>query len=207
MRGCFITFEGGEGAGKSTQIKRLAALFDGRGRKVVLTREPGGSAGGEAIRELVTTGTADRWSPMTEALLVNAARRDHLERLIIPALDEGAVVISDRFADSTFAYQGRAGGLEDAVIARLEELSVGPHKPDITLILDLPPEVGLERALSRGGEARFESKGLDFHHTVRDAFLAIASANPDRCVVIDATGDADAVTERIIAALKARDIL
>lgn len=204
-RGIFITFEGGEGAGKSTQIRRLAERLRADGRDVVLTREPGGSPGAESIRELLLNGETDRWSPLTEALLMNAARRDHIERVIAPALARGAVVLCDRFADSTRAYQGAGGQVATAVIAQLETAVVGDMRPDLTLIFDLPVEEGLRRALSRnGGEERFEAKGAAFHERLRAAYLDIARAEPERCAVIDATATLDAVEAAILAAVQPR---
>ena len=197
-RGCFITFEGGEGAGKSTQIRRLAERLRADARDVVLTREPGGSPGAESIRELLLNGAVDRWSPLTEALLMNAARRDHIERVIAPALARGAVVLCDRFADSTRAYQGAGGAVDPNVIAQLEAAVVGEMRPDLTLIFDLPVAEGLRRALSRnGGEERFEAKGEAFHERLRAAYLDIARSEPDRCVVIDAAASLDAVEAAI----------
>ena len=193
-RGRFITFEGGEGAGKSTQLKRLAARLSAQGRPVVTTREPGGSPGAESIRSLVLNGAADRWSPVTETLLMYAARRDHLERVIRPALDRGDWVVCDRFADSTRAYQGAAGGTDPALIDALERYVLEDVRPDLTLVFDLPPEMGLARAQARAGaEMRFESKGLAFHERLRAAFRAIAAAEPDRCVLIDAAAPMDEV--------------
>jgi dTMP kinase len=204
-QGRFITFEGGEGAGKSTQLKRLAARLQASGREVVATREPGGSPGAEGIRELVLKGNADRWSPVTETLLMYAARRDHVERVIRPALARGAWVVCDRFADSTRAYQGAAGGTDPGLIAALETYILEGTRPDLTLIFDLPVEVGLERAHVRAGtEMRFESKGQAFHERLREGFLAIAKAEPGRCVVIDATGDPETVEARVWAAVTAR---
>jgi dTMP kinase len=204
-RGCFITFEGGEGAGKSTQIRRLAERLRADARDVVLTREPGGSPGAESIRELLLNGAVDRWSPLTEALLMNAARRDHIERVIAPALARGAVVLCDRFADSTRAYQGAGGAVDPNVIARLEAAVVGEMRPDLTLIFDLPVAEGLRRALSRnGGEERFEAKGEAFHERLRAAYLAIARSEPDRCVVIDAAASLDAVEAAIAVAIAPR---
>lgn len=201
-RGRFISLEGGEGAGKSTQIRALVDRLSAAGIDAVATREPGGSQGAEAIRDLLVKGAADRWSAATETLLVYAARRDHIERLIRPALDRGAWVVSDRFADSTRAYQGQAGGAPAALIAALETMVLEDTRPDLTLILDLPVEVGLRRALARdGGEARFEAKGQAFHEHLREAFLAIAAAEPERCVVIDASGDEQIVAARIWAAV------
>lgn len=204
-RGIFITFEGGEGAGKSTQLRRLAERLAARGREVATTREPGGSEGAEAVRGLLVEGAADRWSPMSETLLLYAARADHLERLIRPALARGAIVLCDRFADSTRAYQGAAGGVSPAFIDTLEREVLGDTRPHLTLILDLPAERGLDRAAGRGGaEARFESKGLAFHQRLRDGFLAVAKAEPERCVVIDADQGLDRVTADIEAAVLAR---
>jgi dTMP kinase len=204
-RGRFITFEGGEGAGKSTQVQRLAVRLQADGREVVTTREPGGSPGAESIRDLVLRGAADRWSPTTETLLMYASRRDHIERVIRPALERGAWVICDRFADSTRAYQGAAGGVERKFISALETYVLEGTRPDLTLVFDLPAEVGLERAHARAGaEMRFESKGMAFHERLRDAFRAIAAAEPDRCALIDATVSMDAVEAAVWAAVAAR---
>jgi dTMP kinase len=205
-RGRFITFEGGEGGGKSTQVRRLAEHLTAQGRTVVVTREPGGSPGAEAIRELLVTGDPERWSPLTETLLMYAARRDHIERVIEPALARGDWVVCDRFADSTRAYQGAGGGAPAALIAALEVQVLGATRPDLTLILDLPVEAGLARAAGRGesAETRFEAKGAAFHQRLRDGFLAIAKAEPDRCVVIDAAQPLDAVTQALTAAVDAR---
>jgi dTMP kinase len=203
--GRFITFEGGEGAGKSTQLKRLVARLHAAGREVVATREPGGSPGAESIRELVLKGSADRWSPVTETLLMYAARRDHVERVIRPALERGAWVVCDRFADSTRAYQGAAGGVDPGLIAAMETYILEQTRPDLTLIFDLPVEVGLERAHARAGsEMRFESKGLAFHERLRAGFLAIARAEPDRCAVVDARGTLDEVESAVWAAVENR---
>ena len=200
--GLFITFEGGEGVGKSTQVRRLAARLQAAGCEVVMTREPGGSPGAEAIRNLVLNGSADRWSPVTETLLMYASRRDHIERTLRPALERGAVVLCDRYADSTRAYQGAAGGADPALISALETFILEDVRPARTLIFDLDPELGLARALGRpDAEARFESKGLDFHRRLREGFLAIARAEPERCRIIDAAGDPDQVETRILAAL------
>jgi dTMP kinase len=196
-QGFFISFEGGEGAGKSTQIRRLAERLQAAGHDVVVTREPGGSPGAEAIRELLVNGAADRWSPVTETLLMYAARRDHVERVIRPALASGAVVLCDRFADSTRAYQGAGGDAPASLIASLEDHVLSGTVPDLTLILDLPAEIGLERAEARGGAARFESKGLAFHERLRAGYLEIARREPERCVVIEANADIDAVTAAI----------
>ena len=204
-RGRFISFEGGEGAGKSTQVNRLAVRLEAGGREAVLTREPGGSPGAEAIRDIVLRGDADRWSPVTETLLMYAARRDHIERVIRPALARGAWVVCDRFADSTRAYQGAAGGTDPALIAALETYILEEVRPDLTLVFDLPAEVGLARADARAGaEMRFESKGLAFHERLRDAFRAIAAAEPERCALIDAAGDRDSVARAVWAMVTER---
>jgi len=202
-KGVFISFEGGDGAGKSTQIRLLAERLRNAGREVVLTREPGGSPGGEVIRRLLVEGDKDRWSAMTDALLVYAARRDHLEKTILPALAHGAIVLTDRFSDSTTAYQGVAGNLGTEVSGVLERLVVGDDMPDLTIILDVPVTEGLERAGRRDGkEDRYESKGSAFQKKVRQAFLQIAKDNPERCIVIDATNDlevtADAIWQSVI---------
>jgi dTMP kinase len=204
-RGRFITFEGGEGAGKSTQVRQLAARLKAAGREVVATREPGGSPGAEAIRALLVQGEADRWSALTETLLMYAARRDHIERVIAPALARGAWVICDRFADSTRAYQGAAGGADPALIRTLETAILGENRPDLTLILDLPVAEGLARASGRGdAEGRFEAKGQAFHERLRQAFLEIARAEPRRCAVIDAARSPDEVEALIWSAVDSR---
>ncbi|MCJ2128813.1 dTMP kinase [Methylobacterium sp. E-045] len=207
--GAFITFEGGEGAGKSTQIGRLAARLRGRSSvPVVTTREPGGSAKAEAIREALLAGTVKRHGPFAEALLFSAARIDHLDTLIRPALARGETVLCDRFSDSTRAYQGAAGGLDSALLSTLERVVVGDMTPDLTLILDLDPAIGLARAKARAGEGeaadRFEAEALGFHTRLRQAFLTIAAEEPERCIVIDAGLSPDAVEAAIAAALAAR---
>jgi dTMP kinase len=197
-QGRFITFEGGEGAGKSTQVRILAERLRGAGLEVVATREPGGSPGAEAIRALLVTGETDRWSAVSETLLMYAARRDHIERTIRPALERGAWVISDRFADSSRAYQGAGGGAAPGLLTAMETFVLEDMRPDLTLILDLPVDVGLERAGLRGGaEARFEAKGHAFHQRLRDGFLQIAKAEPNRCVVLDAAQAPDAVSDAV----------
>lgn len=197
-RGKFITFEGGEGAGKTTQARLLVETLRARGLDVVQTREPGGSPGAEAIRNLVVAGDAERWSARTETLLMYAARSDHLERTIRPALDGGQWVVCDRFADSSRVYQGAGGGTPASLIEALDAAIVGGDQPDLTLIFDLPVDVGLERAFGRGlFETRFESKGLEFHQRLRDGFLDVARRHPERCVVIDATGEVDQVAARL----------
>ena len=202
--GRFITLEGGEGAGKSTQLRRLAAALRARGLEVVTTREPGGSPGAEEIRALLVNGGAGRWSPVSEALLHLAARRDHLERTIWPALERGAWVISDRFADSTMAYQGYGLGLNQDVITRLYANVIGKFYPDITLVLDLPAEAGLARAQARSAADRYEQMDLAFHRRLREGFLDIAAHDPRRCAVIDAAGSEDAVAAEILAVVDRR---
>lgn len=198
MTGRFVTFEGGEGAGKSTNLRILAEALEAAGRTVVATREPGGSQGAEEVRKLLVEGAVDRWDRMSEALLHYAARRDHVERLIRPALERGDWVISDRFSDSTMAYQGYGHGLGRETIEQLHTLTVGNLKPDLTLILDLPVETGLARAGSRGdNETRYERMADGFHQRLRDGFLDIARREPERCVVIDATNTVDAVQQAI----------
>ncbi len=205
-RGIFITFEGGEGGGKSTHAQRLAERIRALGREVVLTREPGGTDTAERIRALLVTGEPDSMSATAEALLNYAARDDHLRRLIRPALRRGAVVISDRFMDSTRAYQGYAGDCPLSLVEALERDVVGETVPDRTIILDLPPEEGLRRAGRRlvdtaSGEDRFERFGLSFHERLRQAFLRIAREHPARCVVVDATQPFDQVEREIWRAL------
>ena len=204
-RGVFITFEGGEGTGKSTQARRLAERLTAAGRVAVLTREPGGSPGAEALRALLVDGPPDRWSPTTETLLMYAARRDHIERTIAPALERGEVVICDRFLDSTRAYQGAAGGASTALIEALEGAVAGETRPDLTLVLDMPSEAGLARAIGRrAGEGRFEAKGEAFHTRLREAYLEIAAREPGRCVVVLAEGDVEAVAARVWDAVQSR---
>jgi len=207
-RGFFIALEGGEGAGKSTQARRLAEYLRALGHEVVLTREPGGSPGAEDIRNLLVTGDAARWSALTEALLMYAAREDHLNATIRPALARGAVVIADRFADSSEAYQGAGGGVPIETLNAFRTAVVGSDEPDLTLIFDLTVEAGLARAAARGGDARFESKGAAYHQRLRDAYLAIAARRKDKTVLIDAAQGVDAVAAaiqaRVMAALAAR---
>lgn len=200
-RGRFITLEGGEGTGKSTQVKLLAERLKAQGIAVVTTREPGGTAGAEAIRQLLVNGDTGRWEPMSEALLHFAARVDHVEKVIKPALAQGTWVVSDRFADSTFAYQGAGQGLGSKTIQSLYDICLGEFAPDLTLILDLPVAAALERARQRGGEDRYERMGQAFHERLRTAFLDIAAADPERCRVVNADGTADAVADRIWTAV------
>lgn len=184
--GRLITFEGGEGAGKSTQLSLLAARLEALGLEVLRTREPGGTEGAEAIRELIVHGPAERWRPLSELCLFMAARDDHLHRAIRPAMTRGAWVLSDRFHDSSRVYQGYAGELGIDLVDRLHEPLLRGFRPDLTLLLDLPVEVGMARCAARGAMARFEAKGHAYHERVRAGFLALAAAEPDRFAVIDA---------------------
>lgn len=205
--GRFISLEGGDGSGKSTQIRMLANRLRDAGHNVVETRDPGGTLGAEAIRQLVLTGDPERWDVMTETLLHFAARRDYTERLIRPALEDGKWVITDRFADSTSVYQGVARGLGISTVRRLWDLAIDGFKPDLTLIIDIPADEGLKRADARNHieeaeearEDRYEKLGTDIHDVVRQAFLDLAEAEPDRCHLIDGTKDAKAVHEAVWA--------
>lgn len=203
----FITLEGGEGAGKSTHLKRLGEELRAAGETVVLTREPGGSPGAEQIRALLVGGAVDRWEPMTEALLHYAARSDHVERTIQPALEAGSWVISDRFANSTMAYQGYAQGVPRERIEELHRVVLGDFGPALTLILDIPIEVGLIRARARSGgagEDRYERMGQEFHERLRAGYLDIAVREPVRCVIIDGSRPVDLVAAAIRAAVRER---
>jgi dTMP kinase len=202
----FITFEGGEGAGKSTQIKRLAEHFKEQGRDLVLTREPGGTVAAEQVRALLVNGDAGKWTSTAEALLNYAARDAHLRDVIRPALARGQTVLCDRFMDSTRAYQGYAGDCPMTLIDNLELTVVGKTRPDLTLVFDLDPALGLARATQRGAgiEDRYERKGLAFHGALRLGFLEIARREPKRCVVLNASQSPDTVWSELLAALKAR---
>lgn len=193
----FISFEGGEGAGKSTQIQRLAVYIESCGIQVCTTREPGGSVGAEEIRDLLVEGDVDRWDSTTETLLLAAARRSHMGDLITPALENGDWVLCDRFIDSTKAYQGYGQGLDLAVIAQLQEIAVGNFIPDLTILLDISVEDGLARAASRGGAARYEQMDISMHLRIREGFLKMAAAEPDRFVIVDAGQSIDAVSVEI----------
>ena len=201
-RGRFITLEGGEGAGKSTQLRALAQALRSRGLDVVETREPGGSEGAEAVRALLLTGGADRWSPRAEALLFAAARADHVEKTIRPALQRGAWVLSDRFLDSSRAYQGQ-GALSDADIVALHRLGSEGFLPDRTLLLTLPDNEAAQRARRRDGDQsdRIGGRDSDFHRAVADAFARFAADEPDRVRAVDASGAAEDVTDRLVATL------
>jgi dTMP kinase len=195
----FIVFEGGEGAGKSTQVQYLAEALRARGEDVVTTREPGGSPGAEAIRGLLVSGDTARWSPQTEALLINAARADHLDRTIRPALAKGQWVVCDRFADSTMAYQGYGMGLDHAWLEELRKRVVGDCEPGLTLVFDLPVDVGLSRAVA---SQRYEKMGHAFHETLRGAFREIAAAKDGRRrVLIDASKNIDEVARQVLNAV------
>jgi dTMP kinase len=195
-RGKFITLEGGEGAGKSTQARLLGAWLETKGIEVVLTREPGGTPGAEEIRNLLVTGAVGRWDPLTETLLHYAARREHVARLILPALEAGQWVICDRFIDSTTAYQGYGQGIDLGVIAGLRETVLGDFVPDLTLILDVVPETRRARTAARpGAEDRYERMTEAFHDRVRGGFHAIAAAEPNRCTVIVADQGVEAVSK------------
>ncbi len=201
----FITLEGGEGAGKSTHVERLCEALLGAGIRVTATREPGGAPGAEQIRELLVNGETGRWDGMTEALLHFAARREHLVRTVRPALARGDWVVSDRFADSTMAYQGYGLGLGREPIEALYAATVGDLRPDLTIILDLAVESGLARASARGtGGTRYERMDIGFHQRLRDGFLDIARREPERCVVVDAERDKEAVSRAVIAAVRER---
>lgn len=207
-KGKFITLEGGEGAGKSTQAKRLRDRLESAGYSVLLTREPGGSPRAEEIREILLSGAVERFGPLAEAILFYVARNSHLELTIRPALDRGDWVVCDRFSDSTRAYQGAGGGVPIAILEALERTVVWPTLPDLTLILDIPAEEGLRRALARKGDNekadRFQKMGLAFHENLRAEFLEIARSEPWRCVVIDASQPEEKVSEDIWAAVSQR---
>ncbi|MGI9436865.1 MAG: dTMP kinase [Geminicoccaceae bacterium] len=200
-QGRLITFEGGEGGGKSTQIRRLATSLAEAGIDVVTTREPGGTAGAEAIRSLVTEGTADRWAPLTETLLFLAARHDHVSRLIEPSINAGRWVLCDRFIDSTRVYQGLAGSLGLDLIDRLHATIIEDATPDLTLLLDVPVDIGLARRRGAGEMNRFDQMATQFHQTVRSGFLDLAAAEPGRFAIIDAGAvedDVAATVERVL---------
>ena len=204
-RGCFITLEGGEGAGKSTQCRLLSAALAENGHTVVATREPGGSPGAEEIRRLLVDGAVDRWDAMTETLLLLAARRDHVRHIIRPALERGDWVVCDRFSDSTLAYQGYGKGLDRAMLRDLSARVLEEFAPDATLILDLSVDAGLARATQRdGGANRYERMDKAFHERLQQGFLEIARQDPARCIVIDADADTAGVQAAIATAIGTR---
>ncbi len=218
MRARFITFEGGEGAGKSTQAERLAARLRARGLTCLITREPGGSPFAERVRDLLLDPEAAKRAPLAEALLFYAARADHLSATVRPALAKGTWVLCDRFSDSTRAYQGAASGVDRELLSRLERMVIGPTRPDLTIILDLDPSIGLARAAERHGARKggkgaprdavardpFESKSRAFHDRLRKAFLEIAEAEPQRCAVVAADAPIDAIETEIWTHVKER---
>jgi dTMP kinase len=203
-RGRFISIEGGEGAGKSTQVGFLVAALDRTGIPARGTREPGGSPDAEAIRRLLLEGEGERWDAVGEALLLVAARRDHVARVIAPALTQGVWVVSDRFADSTVAYQAYGKGVALADLAALHRFALGDFAPDLTVILDLPVEIGLARAAARSAADRFERLDRDFHEKLRQGFQQIAAENPTRCILIDASGNPETVHLAVVAAVEQR---
>lgn len=207
MKGKFITFEGGEGTGKSTQAAMLALKLESLGIGVKLTREPGGSPGAEIMRHVLLSGAAKPLGPAAEAILFAAARDDHIRCTILPALEAGEWVISDRFADSTRVYQGELGEVDPRLIKALERVSVGDVRPDLTLVLDVPAQVGLQRAAGRRGGAgpdRFEAETIEFHERLRQAYLMLAAAEPQRCVIVDATAPKMTVAKHIWQAVNTR---
>jgi dTMP kinase len=204
-RGKFISFEGGEGSGKSTQIKLLADRLAAARLRAIVTREPGGSPGAEIIRHLVLSGMGKLLGPDAETLLFAAARDDHVHTVIQPALNQGTWVLCDRFSDSTRAYQGRLGNVAPGVLNAMQRVTIGDLKPDLTIILDVPVEVGLNRAAARRGAGapdRFEAEDIKFHQELRDAYRQIAAEDPDRCVLIDATPDPDVVAAQVWTVLR-----
>lgn len=204
-RGIFITFEGGEGAGKSTQIARLAAHMREKEHEVVLTREPGGSPGAEAVRHVILSGAAEPFGPSMEAILFAAARADHVDQVIRPAIERGAIVLCDRFIDSSRVYQGVTGGLEPSFMQALEKVAIGSTMPDLTVILDVDPEEGMSRAATRRGAAtvdRFEKEALAVQRRRREAFLEIARAEPQRCIVIDGARKPEDIATDILQAVE-----
>jgi dTMP kinase len=206
-RGRFITFEGGEGTGKSTQIRLLAERLNTAGIRAITTREPGGSTGAEIIRHMLLAGMGKLLGPMAETLLFAAARDDHVCHVIEPALRGGIWVLCDRFTDSTRVYQGQLGSVDPAFIDALERVTIGYLEPDVTVILDVPVEIGLARAAARRGAAdpdRFESEGREFHERLRQAYLDLARAEPERCVVVAADAEVDAVAARVWDAVQSK---
>jgi dTMP kinase len=206
-RGQFITFEGGEGSGKSTQIKTLAERLNGAELRTIVTREPGGSPGAEVIRHLLLSGMGKLLGPEAETLLFTAARDDHVHAVIKPALEQGIWVLCDRFFDSTRAYQGRLGRVDPGVLNAMQRVTIGDLKPDLTIILDVPVDIGMQRAAARRGDGapdRFEAEDIEFHEGLRDAYRQIAAAEPQRCVLIDANAAAGVVAGWVWTAVRER---
>ncbi len=204
-RGQFISLEGGEGSGKTTQAARLAAALNSVGIETLFTREPGGTFGAEAIRDLVLSGTKERWSGMTELLLMYAARLDHIEKLIKPAMQRGVWVISDRFADSSMAYQGYARGLGRERVQAVHDACMEGFSPDMTILFDIDPVLAIKRVETRGEAlSRFDSESMDFHNRLRNAFLQIAQDNQERYFILDASASRDAIEARLLYAIVQR---
>ena len=202
MNNLFITFEGGDGSGKSTQVNLLKYYLDNLNFETIKTREPGGTPSAEILRDLLTTGEVEKWTPMSEALLMWASRYEHLIQVIEPALNSGKNVICDRFYDSTYAYQGVAHNLGIDKMEKLKKIIIGDIEPDITFVLDIDPKVGLKRSLDRSNqENRFESYNIDFHNKIRSAFLEIAKKNKNRCVVVDASLNEQEINNLIITVI------
>ena len=206
MTGFFITFEGGEGAGKSTQMALLAASLKAAGHDVVVTREPGGSPGAEAVRHVILSGLAEPYGAVMEAILFATSRNDHVEQVIRPAVGAGKIVICDRFADSSRVYQGMSGALDYDFVERLQQLAIDGMVPDLTVIMDIDPKIGLQRAaIRRAGPAdRFEKETVAMHQKRRDGFLTIAKSEPERCAVIDATQDQVKIAAEVLALVSLR---
>jgi dTMP kinase len=205
MSGQFISFEGGEGSGKSTQLRLLTAAFEKSGLPFLATREPGGSAGAEKIRSLLVSGEVDSWDALTETILFNAARADHINKLLKPALTQGKTVICDRFLDSTIVYQGIGKGLGTDYIKNLHHILFDDFMPALTIILDIKPEDGLVRANKRAGdENRFEKLDIEFHQKIRAGFLKIAEMEQGRCVVLDANQDEERLHKQIVETIRSR---
>ena len=199
MNNLFITFEGGDGSGKSTQVNLLKDYLDNLNFETIKTREPGGTPSAEILRDLLTTGEVEKWTPMSEALLMWASRYEHLIQVIEPALNSGKNVICDRFYDSTYAYQGVAHNLGIDKMEKLKKIIIGDIEPDVTFVLDIDPKVGLKRSLDRYNEEnRFENYDIDFHNNIRNAFLEIAKKNKDRCVIVDASLNEQEINNLII---------
>jgi len=202
MNNLFITFEGGDGSGKSTQVNLLKDYLDNLNFETIKTREPGGTPSAEILRDLLTTGELEKWTPMSEALLMWASRYEHLIQVIEPALNSGKNVICDRFYDSTYAYQGVAHNLGIDKMEKLKKIIIGDIEPDVTFVLDIDPKVGLKRSLDRSNqENRFESYNIDFHNKIRSAFLEIAKKNKNRCVVVDASLNEQEINNLIITVI------